>query len=96
MHNAECTISVKDLKGLIGALIGRGADGRVGGQGMRAICWDAPGRFIDVEGADEHRSSLVPLASLSGMTMTNHGPVTLVPGERATCSLVVFRRTHWE
>ena len=59
------------------SLVDRGCNGGLAGEDVRVIEW-VPNRFADISGVDYHTINHIPIATVAGVTTTQHGPVVLI------------------
>ena len=59
-----------------GALIDRGANGRIAGNDVGIIA--TTGKSVDIQGIDNHRSKEIPIVTTGGVINTQKGPVIAI------------------
>jgi hypothetical protein len=69
---------------MTGALVNRGANGRIAGSDCRIIeVNNQPQHFINVEGIDRHVMTKWLLVTAGAVTETNQGPIILIMNQYA-------------
>ena len=81
MLEGTYNVSLHHSKDKRGALVDRGANGGVAGNDVRII--NKSLRTVDINGIDDHEVLNIPIGTVGGVSITNHGPVIVIMNQYA-------------